>query len=272
MRQNFIAENPEFANIPQNDVGTYLLNSDERVQLRNKIITERLQEGSFSGIDKNRKEVYNGNVKKDKRLDIVIGLPAAGKSSAIVNTLSEFYQSAVIDSDIIKTLLPEFNDGWGAMLVHEESSYINSRLLEEKMNTDSNIVLPIVGSKINSVDKYIIIANKYGYDVNVHLNELSNEKAIGRMLKRYFDTGRFINPSFAIEYGNKPTDVYEQIKQRGDISGYSRWNNDVKKGKDQSSLKLATTTDYTAHTMKRAERAVDKYLDDWLKRLNETTK
>lgn len=230
MRQNFIDENPEFSNIPPNDVGTYLLDSEERNQLRNKIIAERLQEGSFSGVDKNGKEEYNGSVKKDKRIDIVIGLPAAGKSSAIVNNLSKFYQSTIVDSDIIKSRLPEFNDGWGAMLVHEESSLMNLDLLDETMKLDKNIVLPIVGSKVSSVERYIEQANDYGYEINIHLNELPNSKAIGRMLKRYFDQGRFINPSFAIGYGNKPTEVYEQIKQRGDISGYSRWSNDVEKG------------------------------------------
>ena len=230
MRQAFIDKHPEFANIPQEDIGTYLLRSDERKKLRNNIIAERLQEGSFSNVDKNGNDEYNGNIKKGKRLDIVIGLPASGKSTAVVNTLSEFYQSAVIDSDIIKSKLPEFNDGWGAMLVYEESSNLNLKLLEEAMKLDNNIILPIVGSKVSSVENYIAIANEFGYDINIHLNELPNGKAIGRMLMRYFDTGRFINPSFAIGYGDKPTTVYEQIKRRGDINGYSRWNNDVEKG------------------------------------------
>ena len=230
LRQSFIAEHSEFANVPSDHVGTYLLNDEGRIRLREKIISERLQEGSFTGIDKNGNEVYNGSVKQDKRLDIVIGLPASGKSSSIVNPLSQYYQSAVIDSDIIKQKLPEFNGGWGAMLVHEESSLINSQLLEQSMNLGNNIVLPVVGSKVSSVERYIAIANKMGYSVNVHLNELSNGKAVGRMLQRYFDTGRFINPAFVADYGNRPTEVYEQIKQRGDISGYSRWNNDVPRG------------------------------------------
>lgn len=230
MRQRFVAENPDFANIPESDVGTYLLNDDERIQLRNEIIFKRLQEGSFTGVDKNGKEVYNGSVKRGKRIDIVIGLPASGKSSAIVNNLSQYYQSAVIDSDIIKRMLPEFNDGWGGMLVHEESSQINADLLDESMEIGNNIVLPIVGAKVSSVERYIELANVHGYNINIHLNELPNGKAVGRMLKRYFDDGRFINPTYVAAYGNAPTQVYEQIKQRGDISGYSRWNNDVAKG------------------------------------------
>ena len=66
--------------------------------------------------------------------------------------------------------------------------------------------------------------------VYIHLNELPNAKAVGRMVKRYFTDGRFIDPSFAIDYADKPTQVYEQVKERRDFSGYSRWNNDVQRG------------------------------------------
>lgn len=231
MITDFLSKHPEFAGIELKDVGTYLLEDDERIRLREEIISKRLTEGSFSHLDKNGKEVYNGVVRKDKRIDIVIGLPASGKSSAIVNPLSEYYKSVVIDSDIIKTMIPEFNGGWGASLVHEESSKLNSQLLEESMISGKNIVLPVVGAKVKSVENYISIAKKMGYSVNVHLNELSNAKATGRMLLRYFNTGRFINPTFTAGYGDKPTEVYEQIKQRGDIDGYSRWSNDVAKDK-----------------------------------------
>ncbi len=174
--------------------------------------------------------MYNGGVKKGKRLDIVIGLPASGKSSAIVNPLSEFYQSVVIDSDIIKQKLPEYQDGWGSSLVHEESSLINAELLDVSLADGNNIVLPIVGSKVGSVEKYIAQAKRYGYSVNLHLNELPGGKAVGRLLKRYFDKGRFIDPTFVAGYGNKPAEVYELLKNRSDIDGYSSWDNDVEYG------------------------------------------
>ncbi len=230
LRQSFVANHPELNDVPSSEVGTYLLNDNGRIQLRNEIINKRLNEGSFTSIDENGNEVYNGEVEKNRRLDIVIGLPASGKSSSIVNPLSQFYHSAVIDSDIIKRELPEYNDGWGASLVHEESTLINTYLLGQSMDLGNNIVLPVVGSKVGSVKKYIELAKEHGYKINIHLNELSNGKATGRVLQRYFDTGRFINPAITAECGNTPTEVYEQIKQRGDISGYSRWNNDVPKG------------------------------------------
>ena len=168
-------------------------------------------------------------------------MPASGKSSSIVNPLSQYYHSAVIDSDIIKRKLPEFTDGWGGSLVHEESSQINMDLLEESMKLGNNIVLPIVGSKVSSVERYIELAKIRGYNINVHLNELSGAKATGRALSRYFSDGRFIDPAYVSSLGNKPTEVYEQIKQRSDINGYSRWNNDVPRGQRPELAEISET-------------------------------
>ena len=56
--------------------------------------------------------IYNGDVERGSRLDIVIGLPASGKSSAIVDTISYTNRSMLIDNDEAKRLFPEFNKGW----------------------------------------------------------------------------------------------------------------------------------------------------------------
>ena len=226
----FLESHPEFKNVPERELGTHLIDSAEREQLRNDILQDRLKSGSFTKLDKDGNEVYNGSVEKGKRLDIVIGLPAAGKSTSIVLPLSQYYKSVVVDSDIIKQELPEFNEGWGASLVHEESSNINAELFDRFTQTGANIVLPIVGAKTSSVENYINLAKAQGYDVHLHLNELNSSKAMGRMLRRYFSDGRFIPPAVSYKYGDKPTAVYEEFKNRSDLSGYSHWNNDVPKG------------------------------------------
>ena len=107
---------------------------------------------------------------------------------------------------------------------------VNFNLLNEMLVTGNNVVLPIVGAKIAGVEQYIVSAKQSGYSVYLHLNELPNEKAVGRMLQRYFETGRFINPGFVMALGNGPTEVYEQLIERSEIDGYSRWNNDVPRG------------------------------------------
>lgn len=65
---------------------------------------------------------YNGYVAKESRLDIIIGLPASGKSSAIVDTLSQEFKSRVIDNDEAKKKIPQFNNGWGLVLFMKNHS------------------------------------------------------------------------------------------------------------------------------------------------------
>ena len=75
-------------------------------------------------VDERGNTRYNDIVDQGSRLDIVIGLPASGKSSAIVETISKEHHSMLIDNDEAKRLFPEFNKGWGAGVVHAESQMV----------------------------------------------------------------------------------------------------------------------------------------------------
>ena len=46
-----------------------------------------LRRASSGKLDENGKIIYNSSVKKESRLEIVIGLPVSGKSSTIVDVL-----------------------------------------------------------------------------------------------------------------------------------------------------------------------------------------
>lgn len=59
--------------------------------------------------------------------------------------ISELYESRVIDSDEAKKLLPEFNNGWGAGVVHKESQLISDRQLSAALKAGENITYPRVG-------------------------------------------------------------------------------------------------------------------------------
>jgi hypothetical protein len=209
------------------------INTPEREALREQMAEEILSRGSAQRVtvDGKAKIVYTGPVRKDRRVDIVIGLPAAGKSSVIVDPLSEQHQSMVLDSDEVKFILPEFNNGIGSGYIHEESKEILGIIRDSAIERGDNIVTPIVGSSTNKVLGEIERYRNAGYSVYLHLNELPANKAIGRALQRFLDTGRFIDPDVLLKYGDKPTEVYERIREmEGVIDGYSRYSNDVKYG------------------------------------------
>lgn len=208
---------------------TSRIQTPERQALRSQIVQELSNRGS-AVIDGDGKVTYNGSVDHGHQIDIVIGLPAAGKSSALADPLSQQNHAIVIDSDEAKLRLPEYDGGYGAGAVHQESKRINAQVLENAYAEGANIVLPIVGGSYDSVVKYINQARKNGYTVNLYLNELPMNKAVGRAMHRFLDTGRFIRPEVLYGYGDTPTQVYQQIVQEGLVDDYAWYSNDVPKG------------------------------------------
>lgn len=203
------------------------IRTPERERLRTQVLEELYKRGSYSSETND----YTGEIAHDRRIDIVIGAPAAGKSSVLVNPLSEQHKSRVIDSDDAKQLLPEYNKGKGAGSVHRESSRIRDNLKQLAMDRGENIVWPTVGDNLNKLLTDIQTMKDNGYSVYLHLNELPAGKATGRALGRYLSEGRFVDPEIVLKVGDKPTQNYEYIRQQeGLIDGYSHYSNDVPRG------------------------------------------
>lgn len=203
------------------------IQTPERQKLRSEVLEQLYQRGSYSS----ETHDYTGEIAQERRADIVIGAPAAGKSSVLVDPLSEQHKSRVIDSDDAKRLLPEYDDGKGAGNVHRESSMIRDVLKQRAIARGENIVWPTVGDKLDKLLRDIQNFRDNGYSVYLHLNELSASKATGRALGRYLSTGRFVDPEVVLKVGDKPTQNYNYIRQQeGLIDGYSHYSNDVPRG------------------------------------------
>lgn len=225
---NRIPEVAEVRALPK--MNTADIQTPERQKLRSEVLERLYRRGSYSseavGEDK-----YVGEVARERRADIVIGAPAAGKSSVLVDPLSEQHKSRVIDSDDAKKLLPEYDEGKGAGNVHRESSMIRDVLKQRAMDRGENIVWPTVGDKLDKLLSSIQEFRDNGYSVYLHLNELSAGKATGRALGRYLSDGRFVDPEIVLKVGDKPTQNYNYIRQQeGLIDGYSHYSNDVPRG------------------------------------------
>lgn len=221
--------------IADNGRETYL--QDGRADKQKQVIAYMESLGCASGrLDREGKMIYDGDVSRGSRLDIVIGLPGAGKSSALVDIISQEFHSKVIDNDIAKEQFVEYQDGLGAKLVHKESQMVCERVLENALAKHENIVLPKVGSNANKLlDNIIASAKERNYEVNVHFVDLERDKTLGRMLGRLITDGRFLDPALIDKYSpdkehNRCERTYEVLKQNELISGYSRWDNDVEKG------------------------------------------
>lgn len=99
----------------------------------------------------------------------IIGLPASGKSS-LTNLLSDNNGAVILDSDMAKRKLPEYDniDG-GASLVSEESSAIimshkRQNLLSTCVEAGMNIIIPKIGHTLEGIiDFNKIMKAKKGY-------------------------------------------------------------------------------------------------------------
>lgn len=155
---------------------------------------------------------------KQYRADIVMGLPAAGKSSAVVNSLKEKYKSFEFDNDEIKKLLPGYNE-YGAAYVHNNSKAVQKYAMQAFNKggalSGANLAIPIIGSEVDSVDKWIEPLQEAGYDIHIHHVEISNKESMNRMVGRAIKTGRYIPLEVIHKYGEKPKEVYEQLKKEG---------------------------------------------------------
>ena len=218
------------------EANSCISSSKPTIELKNRAgiqkgVFDRLQNMGSAVTKSDGTVSFSGEIRCERRMDIVIGLPASGKSSALVEPISEMYHSRIIDSDEAKKLLPEYNDGWGAGIVHKESQLIADRQFKAAVRNGENITYPRVGGDCDELTDIIAAVKKQGYSVYIHFNELDRNKALGRMINRFLETGRYIKPELVTKYGNGISATYETLKNRSElVDGFSKWNNDVPLG------------------------------------------
>jgi predicted kinase len=160
----------------------------------------------------------------NKELTIVLGPPAAGKST-IANELAIANRSAILDSDEIKKTLPEYEGGVGASAVHEESSNLAKELQALMIERGTNIVLPKVGHSASSIRDVISLYKNKGYKVRLVNMDVNPENAFQRMIRRFVSTGRIIPPEYLDRVGSNPSATYKTLKQEGVADGYAEIDN-----------------------------------------------
>lgn len=194
-------------------------NSEERIRLREKIKKD---------IIRNIKKM---DIHSEKRLDIVMGNPGSGKNSVISIPLREKYKSFILDNDDIKEVLPEFDDGLGAFVVHEESSDIANDLFKTFIKMEYNLIFPMVGRTYKSITDKVDFAKKNGYEVHLHFCDLSLEKTAERIVQRFRETNRYVSLDYLMnQVQDNPRNNYEIAKKERLCDSYTMYDNDVEKG------------------------------------------
>jgi adenylate kinase family enzyme len=176
------------------------------------------------------KAYAKGPIRQERRIDLLIGPPAAGKST-IANAIAPEIGARIVDPDDIKKFVPGYEGGIGAMAVHEESSALSKQILEAAMVDGDNIVWPKVGENPDKIRALVARLQEQGYEVNLVNMRVNRDEAFRRMVSRFIYTGRVIPPRYAYEVvGNRPTETYEQLREEGIADGYADYDNEVPYG------------------------------------------
>lgn len=193
----------------------------------------------------------DGQVKRGKTMHIVLGAPGAGKSGAIVSRLQSENGCRLIDSDLVKGDMPGYQGGLGTQVVHLASDKVATQVRSRALANGDNIVQPIIGRNPELVHAIIRQARANGYDVAIHLAEVSPTTSA----KRVFDRGYAKEPvdgkiqqiiplTYTLEMvGNRPSIVFDQLlKTPGLVDAWSRYDTNTFPGKlvGQSTRQLPT--------------------------------
>ncbi len=144
---------------------TSKINTPERKQLREEILKEFLLRGSARKDHVNESGspvyVYDGPLKYEYKAEIVMGLPASGKSTRRAAPDSEAFCAFNLDSDVIKGMLPEYKESHGAAAqsVHQESRDILDNAVKEFTEGDKkgcNVIIQTTGNDMDALRKRYI--------------------------------------------------------------------------------------------------------------------
>tara|TARA_R100001082_G_scaffold111080_2_gene93236 strand:- start:101 stop:3901 length:3801 start_codon:yes stop_codon:yes gene_type:complete len=204
-----------------------IIDTPERVAIQNDNLN--ILEYNL-GHSKYEDKLFQGKPNAEKIIVFVMGKPGSGKSTIEAVPLIKKLKAVLLDVDEAKKLFPEYNNGKGAAVIHEESAKVSAQLAVRSVEKGYNIVYPVVGSNADSLLGKIALFKKNGYKVYLHNVDIPGDESYRRAFVRYLQTGRLIDHGYLINVGNKPNEVYNYIKTLKILNGYKKTDNFVKRG------------------------------------------
>ena len=136
------------------------------------------------------------NIRAERKLLIIDGLPGAGKSTIIKKILNGDINSYYTpDADDIKGMFEEvYKQGECAELVHKASSHIlRNYIIPNLFAQGKNLIFQTSGGSVN-IHKIIQQAKSNGYDVDFIHIATPKQLSMQRSISRFEQMGRFIDP------------------------------------------------------------------------------
>lgn len=160
-------------------------------------------------------EDAGGSINYDREMTLVIGPPAAGKSSA-VRPMARATKSAVVGADEAKEVIPAYQGGVGVYAAHPESLVLSEQVLKQLMDKGANIIIEKVGNNFDDIIPMMQDWKALGYRVNlIHVHKPLQELIPG-MISRFQATGRIVDPEYLAGVADKTYPGYKELKPYAD--------------------------------------------------------
>lgn len=160
----------------------------------------------------NGAEDFSGPVRQERKALVIIGYPAAGKSSVFANRLSNENGARIIDSDTVKPWLEGFDGGNGAGYVQVASSEVAERALDMAVGHGDNIIIPRIGGE--SVIMLSAALKLAGYDVQLYFNDVANVTSVNRATSRFAETGRYLSLDYLTSKDGVPSKNFSNFAKK----------------------------------------------------------
>jgi predicted ABC-type ATPase len=135
----------------------------------------------------------------------------------------------VLDADVIKGMLPEY-EGWNAAQVHEESSDILEGIIKMARDKGLNVVLDAtMKTATSAIAKMRAFKNK-GYTIEAHYMHLPRQEAAKRAVSRFMGKTKRYVPINVVLSNISNEETFDLIKAEAD--NWSFRDNNVPKGKE----------------------------------------
>lgn len=211
------------------------IDTPERDALRAQVLQDFLAMGSARTESVNgegrHNYVYDGELKREYKMELVLGLSASGKSTMIADPDSEAMGAFILDPDFIKEMLPEYQESHGAAAdaVHFEGMALLAEAMKAFTEGDMkgvNIILPLVATDLDELmETYIKPFEAVGYNVRARFCPAVPDDAAARVVMRELGGGQLINSAVVFSLGMLPEEVYYELAPMtnafGETYGYA---------------------------------------------------
>lgn len=188
----------------------------ERQKQHNKIVA-KYDEAAKQAISKGKPEVL-----------FLSGLPASGKTFLTKkmykpvdgsNILKEKdgKKYIVLNADDIKEQFKnEYDNGNGATLLHNESSYLNSELVKKYSDANINIIIDGTLAKTDKAREQLNGFKDKGYGSSLIYVDVPVNQAIINSMNRTREEGRYVSPDIIIDYNKKIKNSVDVLEKHFD--------------------------------------------------------